>query len=226
MRAYLLYELLYVSRAWPVVAALVLLLLLGLVDTIVELRSLSSRLEFVTEFQRRWMNFFMRGATGEYQWLAESQTRMTAELGPADRITYRAPFSQYAVSNYPMLTNTLAQARGGRGVHPDDVNFVDHLVISRGGVLKERFTAVASRIKNPFYLVGRGLRFVVSLPLSVLAWSGLLAASAADRARASLLFRLIQFLVACALLLAALVTIVVGWDAFVKQLTSWYAAFP
>src|SRR5258706_4038111 len=116
MRAYLLYEMLYVGRIAPVIIGLLGLLVIGLVDVVVGVRRLTARLAFTVRCQRRWIAFFRALAQGQaadedYVWLAENQSRMTVELGAADRIDYRAPYSQYVVSNYPALTNTLAEAR-------------------------------------------------------------------------------------------------------------------
>ncbi len=151
---------------------------------------------------------------------------MSGELGSAEFVTYRPAHAQYVVPSYPILTNTLANSRGGRGVHPDDVNFVDHLLISRIGVLKERYSVVASTLKNPLYDIGRGVRFLLSLPLFLLLWSGLLPARLVDSARGSLPFRLLQFMVSLILLLAGVVSIVVGWSPFVTQLRAWAPWLP
>jgi len=220
-----------VARLAPIVAGLLGLMVVGLIDAIAEVRNLSRRLQFTVEFQRRWGTYFgalQRGqpAEADYIWLAQHQTGMTAELGPADRIDYRPPFAGSMIPNYPALTNTLAAARGGRGAHQDMVAFVDHLLISCGGVLQDGLETVIRRMKNPVYLVGRGLRFVLSLPLLLLSWSGLLPAASVKGARDSWIFRLVQFLVAVVVALAAVMTVVIGWSAFVAQVRVWFPWIP
>lgn len=220
------------ERIAPVAIALIALAVLGLIDLMSELGRLSTRLEFDVKFQQRWVTYFdalrqgQQPAAADYTWLAMNQPRMSAELGPADRIDYRAPFAQYIVSNYPALMNTLAAARSGRGAHPDMVALVDHLLIAKGGVLQQRHNSIAPKLKNPVYLVGRGLRLVVSFPLLLLSWSGLLPAGHLEGARNSLLFRLIQFLAATILVAAGVVTVVIGWSAFVTQLKAWFPWIP
>jgi hypothetical protein len=216
----------WVERVAPVAVGLIALLGLGLIDLTSELNRLSRKLQFVVEFQQRWVRYFQalqqgQSAPADYTWLAMRQPRMSSELGSADRIDYRAPFAQYIVSNYPALMNTLAAARSGRGAHPDMVNLVDQLLISRGGVIQDRQESLVPKLSNPVYLVGRGLRLVVSFPLLLLAWSGLLPARGLEGARNSLLFRFVQFLAATILVVAAVVTVVIGWSAFVAQLRSW-----
>jgi hypothetical protein len=220
----------YLERAVPILAGVVGLIVVGLLDAIVQLRNLSARMRFAVEFQNRWVRYFEtlgpgQPATADYTWLAGHQTRMTAELGPADRIDYRAPFGQYIMSNYPALTNTLAASRSGRGAEPDMVAFVDHLLISWGGTLHDGQERLARELRNPVYLLGRGLRFVVSLPLLLMYWSGLLPRGV-ESARSSRLFRLIQFLVAIVVAVAAVMTVVLGWSAFVAQLKAWFPWLP
>ena len=221
----------YAGHIVPVVVGIVVLATFGLIDAIVELRRLGGQLRFTAEYQRHWITYFDslrhgQPARDDYIWLAERQARMTAELGTADRIDYRPPFSQYMISNYPALSNTLAAARGGRGAHEDMVAFVDHLLISRGGALKERYVSVLPKLKNPVFLVGRGLRLLIGLPLSFLAWSGLLLPATAEGARQSWVFRVAQLVAAIVVAAAGVVTLVVGWSEFVKQLRAWFPWLP
>jgi hypothetical protein len=216
----------WVERVAPVAVGLIALLALGLIDLTSELNRLSRKLQFVVEFQQRWVRYFQalqqgQSAPADYTWLAMRQPRMSSELGSADRIDYRPPFSNYVVSNYPALVNTLAAARSSPGAPPNMVNLVDQLLISLGGVIQYRHESLVSKLSNPLYLVGRGLRLVVSFPLLLLSWSGLLPASSLEGARNSLLFRFVQFLAATILVVAAVVTVVVGWAAFVAQLKAW-----
>jgi hypothetical protein len=221
----------YVARVAPIVGGLLALLLLGLADMIAQLRGLAARRDFSVEFQNHWAAYFRalvqgQPAAADYAWLTGHQARMTAELGSADRIDYRAPFSQYVIQNYPALTNTLAAARTGRGAHPDMVAFVDHLLISQAGVLRDGHQSLLPKLKNPVYLIGRGLRFVLSLPLFLLSWSGLLPAARLEGARNSWLFRFVQFIVAAVVAVAAVITVVLGWSAFVVQLKAWFQWVP
>lgn len=211
----------WVERVAPVAVGLIALLVLGLIDLTSELRRLWTKLQFVVEFQQRWVRYFQTLAPADYTWLAMRQPRMSSELGSADRIDYRAPFSSYVVSNYPALVNTLASARSSHGAYPDMVNLVDQLLISRGGVIQYRHESLVPKLSNPVYLVGRGLRLVVSFPLLLLAWSGLLPARSLEGARNSLLFRFVQFAAATILVVAGVVTVVIGWSAFVAQLKAW-----
>ncbi len=215
------------ERIAPVAVGLIALMLLGLIDLRSELGRLSKRLQFTVDFQRRWVAYFQalqlgQQAAADYTWLAMRQPRMTSELGSADRIDYHPPGSNYVVSNYPALTNTLVAARSGQGAHPDMVALVDQLLISLGGMLQDRHESLVPKLTQPVYLVGRGLRLVVSFPLLLLWWSGLLPTGGLEGARRSWLFRLIQFLAATILLAAGVVTVVIGWSAFVAQLRAWF----
>lgn len=220
----------YVARAAPIVGGLLAVLLIGLIDLVAELRSLGARHAFAVVFQNRWAGYFGAIAQGQptamdYAWLAAHQGRMTRELGGADRIDYVAPYNRYAIPNYPALTNTLA-ASHAQGAEPTMVALVDHLVISQVGALQERHASLLPKLWNPAYLVGRGLRFVVSLPLLVLAWVGLLPAPGLERARRSWFFRLYQFVIEAVVAVAAVMTVVLGWSAFATQLKAWFPWLP
>ena len=162
----------------------------------------------------------------EYGWLAEHLHAMTAELGVEDRIIYQRPFGSFVSTNYPMLANTLASTRMSGHIDAQTAELADQALIAHYGALRLRFETVQAELKNPIALVGRGLRFVLSVPLLLLGWLGLLRPASVLKARQSWVFRLAQFVATLAVAGAGVVTVVNGWGAFLAQLHAWFSWMP
>ena len=209
----------------PVVIAIVVLLVLGLIDELTTVAALSRRSRSTVEYQQRWSAFARDLGLGEgndedYVWLTRNQPRMSGELGSEGFIVYRAPYGVFTSSHYPILPNTLSLASRNRA-HPDDFRMVDHILITHEGALATAIENARHELRNPVALLRRGLQFVLSLPLLLLSWSGLLSDAVVQRARQSVIFRMVQFLASIAVVLATVVTAISGWSGFVAQVQDW-----
>jgi len=213
------------DRLLPILIAIVVLLVLGAIDEIVTLAALNRRRRFTIEYQQRWDGFARdyiadRASSDDYVWLSRNQPKMSGELGPEGFIIYRAPYAQFASAHYPILPNTLSRASTSQA-HPNDFPMVNHILITHEGALTTASENTRRELKNPFALLRRGLQFVLSLPLLLLSWSGLVSGATVERARRSVIFRFLQAVASVAALLSALVIVVTGWSAFVAQLQYW-----
>jgi len=195
---------------------------LGLADVVVELRSLVGRLNFTVAYRERWVAFFEGGKPEDYGWLTEKLSAMTREMGGEDIVAYRARAGGLSSPHYALLANTLAGSRMGEA-QGEEIAMADHLLLVHAGALKHRVESLEGQLKNPLILVGRGLKFILSLPLLLLGWFGVLRPVSVQRARASWLFGFVQLVAAVAVALASIETLVSGWSTFVAQIQSWLA---
>ncbi len=205
-------------------------MILGFVDVVLELRRLVRRINFTVEYRERWFAFFQdyrqdRGKPEDYGWLTENLAAITIELGPENRIIYRAPLGAFIHSSYPLLDNTLADVRMQRA---DVAQFelADHNLIAHGGALRHRVEMLQPILTNPLTLLIHGLRFVLSLPLLLLGWFGLLPPASVQNARGSWVFRLFQLVASIAAAGVAIEGVVDGWPAFISHLQGWFSWIP
>lgn len=188
----------------------------------VELRSIVRRLNFTVAFRERWVAFFQAGKAEDYGWLAEKLSAMTRAMGGEDIVAYRARAGGLSSPHYALLANTLAGSRMGEA-DGEEIVMAEHLLRVHEGGLKHRVESLEGQLKNPLVLVGRGLKLIVSLPLLLLEWFGLLRPASVQSARESWVFRFVQLVAAVAVALASIETSVLGWSAFVAQVQSWLA---
>jgi hypothetical protein len=203
------------------VIALVILAVVGLVDLLAHGLRLAARQKLTADFQQRWVAYAQRLAAEDYVWLTLHEAAMATELGGADLVHYRAPFGMYTIQNLPLLSDTLIKLRTG-DAEPEMVQTMDHILLRHLGGIDTARNELAAELKNPLRLVGHGLQTIVSSPLRLAVWSGLLRPVTARKAQASRGFRLVQFLVTVVLLFAAVETSVIGWPALVNQLRHWF----
>jgi hypothetical protein len=207
------------------VALLILLalVLIGFVSTIWDLIVGIQDLLFTHDYRDRYrqllngMSQKKRGVGFDpelYEWLMERVDRMQVELGIIGIMEhYRPPFENFAYKQYPILVNTLPQIRGRGGAHPNDLSMCDDLMTRHIGRARQKIRSELLRLINPLALLAEGTKFVVTLPLLLAYYSGLLKYGTYARASGSRFTGFIIFVLTAG---ASIVTIVVGWDKFVE----------
>lgn len=76
-------------------------------------------------------------------------------------------------------------------------------------------------LKNPVIWLREGFSLLLLLPLLIFNWLGIIGNSLIDRIHRSLLFKILTGLVALIGVLSVLMTIILGWDTFIKTMQSW-----
>lgn len=146
-----------------------------------------------------------------YVWLTTKVSRIQGNLGSFGIMDYIAPFQTYRDSNYQIITNTLPKFRDGT-VKDFDVNSVDDCLLRYIGYLEEYCQDTQNNLKNPIVWFREGFREVLSIPIFILNWFGIISNRIVNSIKDSLIFKVISGLIALVTLVSGLVTIVVGYD--------------
>lgn len=78
---------------------------------------------------------------------------------------------------------------------------------SADDIIKEELTR---ELKNPFIWLREGVRAIIAIPVSLLAWFGVITDSVADRIKTSILFKIFAGSIATIGFISAIVTIALG----------------
>ena len=89
------------------------------------------------------------------------------------------------------------------------------------GSLNETEKDIKKHLFNPITCFADGIRFVISLPIFILKWLGIVSDEGTLKIQSSFFFRIINWLVAFIGFFSAIVTIVIGWDEFWSLIFSW-----
>ena len=146
-----------------------------------------------------------------YVWLTTNVSKIQGNLGSFGIMDYIAPFQTYRVSNYQIIINTLPKFRDGT-VIDFDVNSVDDCLLRYIGYLEEYSQDTQNNLRNPIVWFREGFREVLSIPIFILNWCGIISNRIVNSIKDSLIFKVISGLIALVTLVSGLVTIVVSYD--------------
>lgn len=189
------------------------------------------KIDFAREYRRKFIKFSNKyfktydrwSATGNfdgqlYTWLTMNVNKIQGNLGIHGIMEYIAPFQSYRVSNYQIVINTIPKFRDGT-VQDFDINSVDDSLLRYIGYLEEFSQDAHKNLKNPFVWFREGFREVLSIPIFILNWFGIISNSTVNLIKDSLIYKVISGLIALFTLLSAIVTILVGYEQALKILT-------
>ena len=138
-------------------------------------------------------------------------SKIQSNLGTFGVMDYIAPFQTYRVSNYQIVINTIPKFRDGT-VKDFDVNSVDDCLLRYIGYLEEYSQDTQKNLRNPIVWFREGFREVLSIPIFILNWFGIISNRTVNSIKDSLIYKVIAGLIALVTLVSGLVTIVVGYD--------------
>lgn len=74
---------------------------------------------------------------------------------------------------------------------------------------------------NPIRCFAGGIRLILSIPVIMLQWLGIISADLRRKAESSIVMTMLSALVSVVGFVASIITIVLGWNEFVSILRSW-----
>ena len=174
------------------------------------------RSKFVTFSNRYFENYDRLTRSGnfdgeQYVWLTMNVSKMQSNLGTFGVMDYIAPFQTYKVTNYQIVINTIPKFRDG-SVKDFDINSVDDCLLRYIGYLEEYSKDTLKNLRNPIVWFREGFREVLSIPIFILNWFGIISSRTVNSIKGSLIYKIISGLIALVTLLSGVVTIVVGYD--------------
>lgn len=178
------------------------------------------RYKFV-EFSNKYFESYDRWSRSgnfdgeKYVWLTMNVSRIQNNLGTFGIMDYIAPFQTYKVSNYQIVINTIPKFRDG-SIQDFDVNSVDDSLLRYIGYLNEYQKHTLRNLKNPIIWFREGFREILSIPIFILSWFGIISNRTLNSIKNSLIYKVISGLIALVILISGIVTIVVGYDQTIE----------
>lgn len=187
---------------------------------------LARSLNYVVEFRQRLEHLMGSQDRNVYEWLTMNANRMQVHLGGGGIMTFRPPFANYVVHNYPVVLNVLAELRKcfsdstlARGDLPSQYHaLLDDALLRHEGTVRELHRRNSLSLRNPLKWLPVGASWLLALPVWLLESFGLVSHSAASRIESSRIFRLISSVAALLAFVSAIVGLVTGWEPFLAIL--------
>ncbi|ODS96749.1 MAG: hypothetical protein ABS56_12700 [Lautropia sp. SCN 69-89] len=198
---------------------------IGIVVLIRSARALAAELAFAAEYRDRVHTFVKQADAGAYEWLTLNANRMQLQMGSQGLMTFKPPFANHMIHNYPVVLNVLPELRKcltdhvlSRSLLGEYHALIDEALLRHQGSLLQRHSDAVSFLWNPVVWLTSGIRSVLAAPLWFLASAGQIPRSIASRVAASRFYRVVAGLVAAIGFTSAIVTLVTGWEQFVSIL--------
>ncbi|MGO9613602.1 MAG: hypothetical protein ACLPX5_11270 [Dissulfurispiraceae bacterium] len=143
-------------------------------------------------------------------------------MGPHGIVAnYRPPFQNYMIKNYPLVLNVLPELRKALedALLPDRLageyaNLLQEALIRYVGTLEDISEKQHREMKNPVIWLREGIRSIISFPILLLSWLGVISETKALTISSSFFLRLLSGFFALIGFVSAIVTIALGWRQF------------
>ena len=201
--------------------SLLALCVIGLVAQLRATSSIASMLAFAADYRNRLHVLVDQGDSNAYEWLTLNANRMQMDMGSQGLTTFRPPFANHLIHNYPIVLNVLPEIRKclsdrllSQGLLGQYASLLDEALVRHQGSLIEDHRQALATTKNPIAWLAIGVRSVLAAPLWFLAAAGVLPRSLASRVARSSTYRILSGLVATIGFVSAIVGLVTGWEQF------------
>lgn len=208
-----------------IILAILFICILGLVRVIIRINRIIDMRSFAQSYFGKLKEYISSGGrdSESYSWLTQKSTVMQRQLGRSGIMAaYRPPFANFQYQNYPILLNMLPDLRNSLadsyalGRLADQYGAtLQEVMIRHIGEVDEIETDQRKLLKNPFIWLREGIRALLSSPIYLLQWFGLISETATDRVVGNFIFRFISSFVVLVGFIGSVISIVVGWDQFV-----------
>ena len=182
------------------------------------------KIDFAVEYRNKFVKFtnkyfqthdrYSRSSDfdGElYVWLTMNVSKIQNYVGSFGVVSYKPASQNYMINNYQIIINTIPKFREGR-VWNFDVGAVDDCLLRYIGYLKEYSKDTLKNLRNPIVWFREGFRKILSVPIFILSWFGIISNRTVNSITDSLIYKVIAGLFALVTLVSGLVTIVVGYE--------------
>ncbi len=210
------------------ILCLLLIFLLGFTILFIRTKKNAKKYNFALEFRERFIklanhygksydSFSRKGNVNheEYYWLTKNVNKMQGNLGTTGIMDYLAPFQAYQIPRYEILINTIPKFKQ-KTIEDFDINVSDDALIRHLGILEESIESNRSDLKNPFRWFQTGFHEILSLPLMILNWFGIIGNNTLYKIMANNIYKFITGLVGLITFISAIVTIIQGKEAVIK----------
>ncbi|WP_369900563.1 hypothetical protein [Bacillus manliponensis] len=208
---------------WKVIGFTLFLILVGFIKNVIRVVDLNKIIEFLGKYTGNYVtycnNYLGKGIRSEeenklYIKLISESPKAQSLLMDAGYIDYKLAGTWSYISNYQILINTVQTLRNPPAFGREEYEMLYNILIMQVSRLNELAETIRKETFNPIILLREGIQFFVTLPISLLFWTGLIKYSTQYKLSNNVFVKLISFLIIVAGLVSSVFTIVLGWEQF------------
>lgn len=212
-----------------VVGLVICIALYGLLRIYWDTQTISDRHNFALEFLGQLRTYLdSRGRDMKtYSWLISRSNKMQNQMGSQGIMgSYKPPYQNYMIKNYPIILNMLPELRKSieddilsRSLADQYANALQEALVRYIGTVEDILEEERREMQNPVIWLREGIRGIISIPMLILSWLGVISETTAFNISSSFFFRILAGLVATVGFVSAIVTIALGWKQFREMIT-------
>lgn len=205
------------------------LIVIGLIKEVRTIRRVIKDIDFLSQYNKSYVeymdNYFGKSINSSEE--RKLHVKLISEAPKAQRllmdaglIDYQPAFAGYYIKNYPVLINTLQSLRNP--ITTEEFSWVNSILIMQISRYEELYENIKSNILNPVILLREGVQFLVTLPISLLYWTGLIKYSTQYKLSNNFFIKFISFLILLIGFISSIFTIILGWEQFKNLIYSFF----
>jgi hypothetical protein len=219
---------------WIGVIALIIVSVIGLLRVNRKVKAQSEYRNFAINYLNNFREF-SSGLMNEsfdaekYQWLKLNSSKMQIMMGSYGVATYKPPGANFMYNNYQVIVNGITEIKDmyvrmvdGFGLSlekkmlRESIGMIDDILLTYIGYLENNSEELTKELKNPFVWFREGVRFIVTFPIYLMHWSGLIRYNTYSSISNNIFVKFISFIVGIIAFISSIVTIVTGYTAFTE----------
>lgn len=205
---------------------------LGFIIKFVEVYDLDKRLSFTKEYRNKFIalcnDIFSNNHFDQsiYYELTAAVKEMQAELGDDGIYAYvQDNLKGVATRNYQALVNFLPELRTAISVKQNSIMVMrlsqsiadcDDMFVRHIGTLTSQIDTARKEAKNPFSCFAEGVRTIITLPILLLKWFGIISGTTSMKVKSNWIIKVISIFVTLVGFVGSVITIIIGWKQFLE----------
>lgn len=219
-----------------IILGILTVFIIGFVQVYNRYSRVVKKIDFAGEYRNKFVHFankyfqtsdgyHRRGdIDGElYVWLTMNGNKIQNDVGSFGVMSYQPAFQNYMINNYQIIINTVPKFREGH-VENFDVGAVDDCLLRYIGYLEEYRKDTRKNVRNPIVWFREGFREVLSIPILIFNWFGIIGNQTVRSITNSLIYKILTGIMGLVTFVSGIVTIIVGYPEtieFVKKIAGW-----
>lgn len=208
---------------WKVIGIAFVLIFIGFIKNVMMMLSLKKNVDFLGKYTESYVNYcnnyLGKGIRSDEE--NRLYIRLLSDAPKAQRLLMDAGYVDYKlagtwsyITNYQVLINTVQTLRNPPSFGREEYEMLYNILVMQVSRLNELGDKTMKETLNPVILLREGVQFFVTLPISLLYWTGLIQYSTQNKLSNNRVVKFINFLIIIIGFASAIVTIVLGWEEF------------
>jgi hypothetical protein len=223
-----------------IISGILVIFIIGFVQVYNRHNRVVKKIDFAGEYRNKFVEFANKyfkthdrwsrsgDLDGElYVWLTMNVSKIQSYVGSFGVMSYKPAFQNYMLTinscgffwcHYIKSSSnihTIPKFREGQ-VESFDVGSVDDCLLRYIGHLEEYQKDTQRNLRNPIIWFREGFREILSIPIFILSWFGIISNRTLNSIKDSLIYKVTSGLIALVTLVSGIVTIIVGYDQTLK----------